>query len=170
MPCNVVYCNVLYIVPSLKRKWLKIHSFMICSRMLWLQVQCLNHGNPCFFPTWPVSPVSPFLFWGRPEHIWWKSDELCKLTMSLGAGVQPCWITDDFAWIIPTEGEIPTAQNPPRLFFLWSICQFLWSFVTEHNNGSHLSNSMIYPLVNIQITMEQSPFLKGKLTINGHFQ
>ena len=142
MPCIVVYCNVFVIVPSLKRKWLKIHSFMICSRMLWLQVQCLNHGNPCFFPTWPVSPVSPFLFWGRPEHIWWKSRTSCAAYYEPRAGVQPCWITDDFAWIIPTEVKSLLPKIHPGCFFygqfvnssghllqnitMEAICQIRW--------------------------------------------
>ena len=123
MPCNVVYCNVLYIVPSLKRKWLKIHSFMICSRMLWLQVQCLITEIRVFFPLGPSRP-SPLPFLRKTRAY------LMKIRRAVQAYYEPrrwcstCWITDDFAWIIPTEGEIPTAQNPPRLFFLWSICQF----------------------------------------------
>ena len=42
--------------------------------------------------------------------------------------------------------------------------------VPTHLEYVFLNESWNYPLVNIQKTMEDPPFLMGKLTINGHFQ
>ena len=48
----------------------------------------------------------------------------------------------------------------------------LWFMVLTYNYSIHgvNLNQLIYPLVNIQKTMENHNLLMGKLTINGHVQ